>query len=134
MVWGDGLKAGDRPDKLYPDSAMKVTRDDRDSVAVLRLEGEFDSFETELVRAGFDGCVRDGRPHVVFDLQDLQFANSTTIAYFITAQKQAKKAGGDVVLARPREFLKKTLETLGLNQVFAIVETIDDGVSALKSA
>ncbi len=113
---------------------MKVKRNDRDGVAVLRLEGEFDSFETELVREGFDACISDGLHCVAFDLEDLQFANSTTIAYFITAQKQARDLGGRVIIARPSDFLQKTLVTLGLDHVFAIVPTLDEAVASLKSA
>ena len=112
---------------------MKVLRNDRDGVAVLRLEGEFDSFETELVRDGLEACMTDGRNNIAFDLENLQFANSTTIAYFITAQKRVESAGGRLVMARPSDFLQKALVTLGLDRVFTIVESVDDAVAALKS-
>ena len=111
---------------------MKVTRSDHDGIAVLRLEGEFDSFETELVREGFEECLKAGQKRVVLDLGGMTFANSTTIAYFITAQKKATQQGGKVVLARPRDFILKTLATLGLNQVFRIRTTVDEAIADLK--
>jgi anti-anti-sigma factor len=111
---------------------MKVTRSERDGVAVLRLVGEFDSFETEEVRRMFDSCLRVGRRHVVFDVGDMTFANSTTIAYFITAQKRALEAGGGLILARPGDFLKKTLKTLGLDRVLTIRGTVDEAIQALR--
>ena len=113
------------------DGDMKVTRTERNGVAILRLEGEFDSFETELVRENFEACVREGRHQVVLDLSNLSFANSTTIAYLITAQKQAQSLGGKVVLAHPGEFILKTLKTLGLDQLFAIQDSVDDAVASL---
>jgi anti-sigma B factor antagonist len=112
-------------------AGMRVTRSDRDGVAVLRLEGEFDSFETELVREAFEGCLQSGKARVVLDLSGLKFANSTTIAYFITAQKRAKAQGGMVVLAAAGDFIRKTLRTLGLDQVFAYEETVGDAVASL---
>jgi anti-sigma B factor antagonist len=111
---------------------MNVTRSEREGVAILRLQGEFDSFETEEVRRTFDECLREGRKRVVLDLTDLVFANSTTIAYFISAQKRAREAGGGMILAKPGDFLRKTLKTLGLDQVLTIRDTVDDAIHALR--
>lgn len=112
---------------------MKVTRSEREGVAILHLAGEFDSFETEELRRVFEGCLDEGRRRVVFDLGDLVFANSTTLAYFISAQKRAQEAGGGLVLARPGDFLLKTLKTLGLDQVLTIRDSLDDAVKSLKA-
>lgn len=112
---------------------MKVTRSEREGVAILRLAGEFDSFETEEVRRTFEACLREGQRRVVLDLADLVFANSTTIAYFISAQKRAREAGGGLILARPGDFLRKTLKTLGLDQVLSIRTTLDDAVKELQA-
>ena len=109
-------------------AAMKVTRSEREGVAILRLAGEFDSFETEEMRRAFEACLKEGRKRFVFDLGDLVFANSTTIAYFISAQKRAREAGGGLILARPGDFLRKTLKTLGLDQVLSIRDRLDDAI------
>jgi anti-sigma B factor antagonist len=111
---------------------MKVTRSEREGVAILRLAGEFDSFETEEMRRLFDECLKEGRRRVVLDLTDLVFANSTTIAFFISAQKRAREAGGGMILARPGEFLRKTLKTLGLDQVLVISPEVDSAVLSLR--
>ncbi len=107
---------------------MRVTRSEREGVAILRLAGEFDSFETEEVRRTFEECLKEGRRRVVLDLADLVFANSTTIAYFISAHKRAREAGGGMILAKPGEFLRKTLKTLGLDQVLTLRDNVDDAV------
>jgi anti-sigma B factor antagonist len=111
---------------------MKVTRSEQEGVAVLRLAGEFDSFETEEMRRIFDECLKEGRRRLVFDLRDLVFANSTTIAFFISAQKRAREAGGGMILARPGEFLRKTLKTLGLDQVLVIHDDLDAAIHSLR--
>lgn len=110
---------------------MKVVRSEREGVAVLRLAGEFDSFETEEMRRLFEDCIKEGRRRVVFDLTELVFANSTTIAFFISAQKRAREAGGGMILAKPGDFLKKTLKTLGLDQVLEISPDLDTAVRSL---
>ncbi len=111
---------------------MQVSRDEQDGVGILRLEGEFDSFETELVRDGVEACINEGKNRIALDLSALSFANSTTIAYFITAQKRVNGLGGKIVLAAPGDFIRKTLATLGLDQVLAFTESVDDAVSMLK--
>ncbi|MCK6458713.1 MAG: STAS domain-containing protein [Planctomycetes bacterium] len=111
---------------------MKVTRSEREGVAILRLAGEFDSFETEEMRRMFEECLREGRRRLVLDLTDLVFANSTTIAFFISAQKRAREAGGGMILARPGEFLRKTLKTLGLDQVLVISPDLDSAIHSLR--
>ena len=111
---------------------MNVTRSEREGVAILRLQGEFDSFETEEVRRTFEQCLLEGKRRVVLDLTDLVFANSTTIAYFISAQKRAREGGGGMILAKPGDFLKKTLKTLGLDQVLSIRDTVDSAIQTLR--
>ena len=111
---------------------MNVTRSEREGVAILRLQGEFDSFETEEVRSTFEDCLREGKKRVVLDLSDLVFANSTTIAYFISAQKRAREAGGGMILAKPGEFLRKTLKTLGLDQVLVIRDNLDEAIKTFR--
>jgi anti-sigma B factor antagonist len=111
---------------------MKVSRADHGGIPILELEGEFDSFETELVRDGFDKIVSEGKKHVVMDLGEMTFANSTTIAFLITAQKRVGAMGGRLVLARPRDFIRRTLRTLGLDQVFPVAGSVEEAVATLK--
>ena len=112
---------------------MKVTREDQDGIPVLTLWGEFDSFETEMVRVVFEECLEEGNVRVVFQLGQMTFANSTTIAYFITAQRHARARKGQIVLAEPQEMILKALTTLGLAQVFPIFDNLEDAVVSLKS-
>ena len=105
---------------------MKVSHGDYEGIPVLKLEGDFDSFETDDVRRGFEKIFSNGSGSVIVDLGDMTFANSTTIASFISAQRRAHELSGTLVLAAPREFIKKTLVTLGLNKVFPIADSIAD--------
>ncbi len=111
---------------------MKIERRIEDGIAVLVLEGEFDSFETNLVDKHFTACLEEGHNKIVLDCEKLSFVNSTTIAYFIKAQKTARSQGGEVIFARPRDFIRKTLDTLGLGQVFRMSDSPDAAIAELK--
>ena len=111
---------------------MKVTVKKSEGAApVLALEGEFDAFESDEVREALTQIIEDGNPSLVVDLSEMSFANSTTIACFISAQKSARDKGGKIVFAAPHEFFHKTLVTLGLDQVFSIYDTVDEAHAAI---
>ncbi len=112
---------------------MELHRSEQDGIAILSLEGEFDSFETDAVAEGFQSCLDDGHAKIVLDCLKLLFVNSTTIAFLIKAQKMAEARDGRLVFARPREFIRKTFETLGLTQIFTMVDSLDEAVELLKS-
>ncbi len=111
---------------------MKVTVTKADGlVPVLALVGEFDALESDEIQHALARVLADGEPSLVVDLSEMSFANSTTIACFISAQKNAREKGGKIVLAAPDEFFHKTLLTLGLDQVFSIYGTVDDAHQAI---
>ena len=105
---------------------MHVTREESESpVPVLRLEGDFDAFETEDLRQELAKLLAEGHATSIMNLAPMNFANSTTIACFISAQQRARGQGGEIVFAAPQEFFLKTLQTLGLDEIFPIFETMD---------
>jgi anti-sigma B factor antagonist len=111
---------------------VKVSTADSDGIPVLKLEGDFDSFETDAVRRGFAEILSASTPSVVVDLSEMTFANSTTIASFISAQRDAKAVNGTIVLANPRDFIRRTLVTLGLHNVFKIADSVEEALAELR--
>ena len=112
---------------------MEIHRSEQDGIPVLSLEGEFDSFDTDTVADGFQACLDDGHTKIVLDCEKLLFVNSTTIAFLIKAQKMAGSRGGRIIFARPKAFIRKTFETLGLTQIFKMADSLDEAVKSLKA-
>ena len=111
---------------------MKVVRADRDGIAVLRLEGEFDTLDTELIAVEFEACLREERYRILMDLEALTFINSSTIAWLISAQKTLRGHNGEMAFAAPAPFISNVLSTLGLHQIFQICDTVEAGTKALR--
>ncbi len=111
---------------------MKLSSSDSDGIPVLHLHGEFDIFETPTLEEDLAGRVARGTARVVIDLTQVSFVNSSTLAFFIRAQRTLREKGGEVVLANPRRHLHRTLTTLGLAQVFRIVGSVSEAVAALR--
>jgi anti-sigma B factor antagonist len=110
---------------------LDVVRDGE--VTVVALTGEFDAFNLAPTAKEIDAVIDGGDVRVVLDLKKLSFVNSSALGYVIKARKRAQAAGGDLVLAQPSNFFRKTLVTLGLDRVFCVYETVEDGVGHFVS-
>ncbi len=106
---------------------MKVERRRWENVTILSFVGEFDAFNLPTYSQKIDGLIEAGETQMVFNLRLLTFINSSALGYLLKVKKRSQELGGDLVLVQPSKFIKKTLLTLGLQEVFAIYETDEDG-------
>lgn len=106
---------------------MQVKRNRWENVTILSFVGEFDAFNLPTYSQKIDALVEQGEIQMVFNLHLLTFINSSALGYLLKVKKRSQELGGDLVLVQPSKFIKKTLLTLGLQEVFAIYETDEDG-------
>ncbi len=112
---------------------MKLDISDQGDVTIVEFTGEFDAFNLAPTAKQIDGLIDSGDARLVFDLKKLSFINSSALGYLIKVRKKAHAAGGDVVLVQPSAFFRKTLVTLGLDKLFSVYESVDDGVGHYTS-
>ena len=103
------------------------------NVVILKFTGEFDTFNLPGFSERIDRMIALGDNRMVLDLHLLKFINSAALGYLIKTHKSVKEQGGEIVLARPSKFLKKTLVTLGLDGVFKIYDTVENAVGHFQS-
>lgn len=107
----------------------KYRHDEGDiSVVVLKFTGEVDTFNLPAVSERIDRMIALGDTRLVLDLHLLKFINSAALGYLIKTHKSIAAKGGEMVLARPSKFLKKTLVTLGLDGVFKAFDTVEHAI------
>ncbi len=111
---------------------MKVERKRWDDVTILQFIGEFDAFNLPTFSSKIDAILEGGDTRLVFNLRLLTFINSSALGYLLKTKKRAMELGGDLALVAPSKFIKKTLVTLGLQEVFRIYENDEDGVLSFK--
>ena len=107
---------------------MKLDISHAGDVTIVEFAGEFDAFNLAPTAKELDALIESGSARLVFELHALSFINSSALGYLIKVRKKAQAAGGDVVLARPSNFFRKTLVTLGLDRLFCVYETDEDGI------
>jgi anti-sigma B factor antagonist len=106
---------------------MKVERKRWENVTILSFIGEFDAFNLPTYSQKIDTLIEQGETQMSFNLRLLTFINSSALGYLLKVKKRCQELGGDLVLVQPSKFIKKTLLTLGLQEVFSIYETDEDG-------
>ena len=75
-----------------------------------------------------DRLIETGIIRIAIDLHTVALVNSTMLGLFVKTRNAVKTRGGDFVLVGPSEFIGKTLEVLGLTELFTVVTDCDAAV------
>jgi anti-sigma B factor antagonist len=67
------------------------------------------------------------------DIAKIRFINSSGIGVLITILTKFRNKGGEVVLVKPSEQLKKLLIITKLNSIFTVVEDKEAAINQLKN-
>ena len=99
---------------------LKVVVSGSDSSYEVRLLGELDMSTATQLRDELTRVTSDGARHVVVDLSDLAFIDSTGLSVLIGGLKRLRQDGGDMALRSPTPGTRRVLEITGLTEVFSI--------------
>jgi len=112
---------------------MKLSAEMHDNgIAILYLKGEFDTYHVSMFTAKAAELLASGYLRLVLNLRWLRFLNSTALGAIIKTRKQFRADGGDVVISSPSPFVRETMESLGLDRVFTIVNHDSEALTYLK--
>lgn len=91
-----------------------------DDASVLRAAGDLDLASVEEFRAGLAEAMAEPTPlHVVIDLQDIDFCDSSGLNALIWAANRVEETGGRLVLRGLRPRMARLLRMTGLDRRFA---------------
>jgi len=111
---------------------MKLEKHRYDDIIILKFTGEFDTFNLPGFSERIDKMISQGDVLMILDLHLLKFINSAALGYLIKTSKSVAEHGGEMVMARPSKFVKKTLSTLGLDTVFKMFASTEDAIQHFK--
>jgi anti-sigma B factor antagonist len=98
-----------------------------DGYAVVALRGELDMADAAVVAEALT-AVAAGEPAIVVDLAGLEFIDSSGVAALARGRRQARRAGGDLVLAAPRQKVMRVLAVTRLAEALAVYATVEEAV------
>jgi anti-sigma B factor antagonist len=112
--------------------AIEFTIEDRragDEMHVVSVRGEIDLFTAPDFKRHVSGPIDEGISHVVVDLTDTTFIDSSSLGVLIGAHRRLKLRGGSLIIVCDNESISKTFRITGLDGVFTLVASIDDAVN-----
>jgi anti-sigma B factor antagonist len=101
---------------------------------IIAVRGEIDLFTAPELKQALTEAVEAGDYRVVIDLTDVSFLDSTALGVLIGAVKRLRSRGGALAIVNTETSIAKTFEITGLDQIFTIVPSRHEALSALDDA
>jgi anti-anti-sigma factor len=100
-----------------------------DGVFVVVLSGEMDIATSPELTSRLATVRGAERYHVLIDLSELAFVDSTGIKALITAAQDVRERGGDVIAFAPTANIRRVFEIVHLSDVVPIVDSLETAIS-----
>jgi anti-sigma B factor antagonist len=95
-----------------------------DGYAVVALRGELDVADAAVVAAELTAVAAREPGIIVVDLAGLEFIDSSGVAALARGRRQARQAGGELILAAPQPNVTRVLAVIHLAEAFSVYATV----------
>jgi anti-sigma B factor antagonist len=123
----EARREDDAAKDVYVDPVRGIDR--TDSATVVRLAGELDLHNANVVRAALVDALGGKPQRLVVDLGAVRFVDSTTLGVLIEARTKLENRRA-FLLAAPGLETRRALEVSGLDRHFAVHGTVDEALAA----
>jgi anti-sigma B factor antagonist len=115
---------------MPPEFAVTEEQVDTDR-HVVAVRGEIDLFTAPELKQVLTEAIEQGRTRMVVDLGETTFLDSTALGVLIGAVKRLRSRDGALAIVNTDANIAKTFEITGLDQIFTILPSRDEALSAL---
>ena len=98
---------------------------------LLRARGELDLYAAPELKRRLASAIDAGKTHIVVDLTDASFMDSTALGVLLGALKRLRVRDGALAVASEQPTILRILEVTGMNQVLDLHKTADDALAAV---
>ena len=85
-----------------------------------------DIYTAGKLRDAVNEAVENGQYRLAVDLAEMEFMDSSGLGVLIAALKRLKEHDGELVLASPRDQMRRILKLTGLDKILTIAERLDE--------
>ena len=97
---------------------------------VVSVGGEIDVYTAPKLREQIVSLVEEGHYHLVIDMEDVEFLDSTGLGVLVGGLKRVRAHEGSLRLVCTQERILKIFRITGLTKVFPIHGTVEEAVAA----
>lgn len=99
---------------------------------LVSLDGELDHHNAASVREDIDRKFTDAKTkNIVFNLQKLEFMDSSGLGIFIGRYKAVSAIGGKTFIAAPTPTAKRLIVLSGIHKIIPIYKSIDEALGGV---
>jgi anti-sigma B factor antagonist len=95
---------------------------------VVSVSGEVDLFTAPEFKQRVMAPIAAGVDHVIVDLTETTFVDSSSLGVLIGAHRKLKQRNGSLVVVCDNDTIVKTFKITGLDGVFTLVRSLDDAL------
>lgn len=110
------------------DFRMSTAQVGDDHRYVVSLSGELDLYTTPRVRQELDAVVQGGGRHVVVDLRDAAFVDSTMLATLVEALRELRAVQGELVVVSDDPRILRPFQVAGLDRLLRIESSLSAAI------
>ncbi len=107
---------------------LTITTRSVDDHTVVSVAGEIDVYTAPQLRVKLVDLVDAGDRHLVVDMRDVDFLDSTGLGVLVGTLKRVKAANGSLALVCTQERIVKIFRITGLERVFTIASSVEDAI------
>ena len=107
---------------------------DLDGQAVVALRGELCLADTPGVASHLIAAMTACGPSVIVDLAGLEGIGYSGLSVLLRVRRWARRSGGDLPLAAPKQPVRQILEATGLIDVFSVHPSVEEAASSIRQA
>ncbi|MFJ8989407.1 STAS domain-containing protein [Streptomyces sp. NPDC102279] len=96
-----------------------------DGIALVTVAGELDVETAPELRNRLADQIRAGRRHLLLDLSEVPFMDSSGLNALLKAHDEAGHAGGSVCLVSPAPMVRRVLDLTGVSLTIASLDGVE---------
>lgn len=108
---------------------LRIDAASEGGLTLVDVGGEIDVYTAPLLRDRLDDLIAAGGNHLVVDLQDVTFMDSTALGVLVGRLKLVRAQGGSLRLVSNQDRVLKVFAITGLDKVFQIFATVDEALA-----
>lgn len=114
--------------------SLKISVEEKGTVLLVRLIGELDHHTAEELRAKVEEKLQREVKHIVLNLEQLSFMDSSGLGVILGRYKQVKAIGGEMVVCAISPAVKRLFELSGLFKIIRLEENEEYALQTLGVA
>ncbi len=111
---------------------IPVTKDKRDGVVILRLDGELDFENTVWLRGQLHELLKNNSLKIILDLSKVELISSYTVGVFVAFARDLRDRDGDLKFINLQHRVKQTFKATRIDHILDIFDAEEQAVASFN--